>query len=74
MAKDWFNNPTKRIAWIFTLLFGIGIICLTLASTNFFTEKFDPSLIMGGSMVGAGWAVARIWANYHKHQGGDDLN
>lgn len=68
---DWFKHPTKLGLWIATILFLLAAFCFVAAATDLFQQRFDPSPLPAIPVVGAFWAVTRLWANYYGNKKDD---
>lgn len=63
---DVFKNPTRKTAWLVTIVAGLVLLGIMLIDTGNFSKKFDPDPLIGIPLVLALWLIARVWVNYYK--------
>ena len=68
--RNYINNPSKKNMILFTLLWLLGIILLTLSTTDFFSESFFQKkyLMIYFLMIGSTLTTAKLYINYWKNK------
>jgi len=66
--KNFINDPSIKTLIVFTLLWFLGIVLLTLSTTNLFTENFfrKKYIMIYFLMIGSTTAIGKLYYNYWK--------
>jgi hypothetical protein len=67
--RNYINNPSKKNMILFTLLWLLGIILLTLSTTDLFSESFFQKkyLMIYFLMIGSTLKIVKLYINYWKN-------
>ena len=69
VKRNFIKNPTIKNLILFTLLWFVGILLLTLSTTDLFTESFFQKkyVIIYFLMIGSTIATGKLYFNYWKN-------
>jgi hypothetical protein len=70
VKRNFIKNPTIKNLILFTLLWFVGILLLTLSTTDLFTESFFQKkyVIIYFLMIGSTIATGKLYFNYWKNK------
>ena len=68
--RNFITNPSKKNLIIFTLLWFLGIVLLTLSATDLFTESFFQKkyVLIYFLMIGSTITTIKLYKNYWKNK------
>lgn len=68
--RNYIKNPSKKNLILFTLLWLISILLLTLSMTDFFVERFFQKkyFMLYFLMIGSTLSTAKVFINYRKNK------
>ena len=66
--RNYIKNPSKKNLTLFTLLWLLGIVLLTLSTTDLFSESFFQKkyFMIYFLMIGSTLAIVKVHTNYRK--------
>lgn len=70
IKRNFIKNPSKKDLILFTSLWLLGIILLTLSTTDLFTESFfqKKHVIIYFLMIGSTVTIGKLYFNYWKNK------
>jgi len=70
IKRNFIKNPSKKDLILFTSLWLLGIILLTLSTTDLFTESFfqKKHFIIYFLMIGSTVTTGKLYFNYWKNK------
>ena len=70
VKRNFIKNPSIKDLILFTLLWFVGILLLTLSTTDFFTENFFQKkyVMTYFLMIGSTITTGKLYFNYWKNK------
>jgi hypothetical protein len=68
--RNYIKNPSKKNLILFTLLWLLGILLMTLSMTDLFAERFFQKkyFLLYILMIGSTLSTAKVFINYRKNK------
>ena len=68
--SNWMNNPSKNQVIIYTVIWFVGLVLLTLSLTDLFTESMfqGKNMLVNMLLFGATGATIKLYYSYWKNK------